>query len=156
MSILFLSGSPNKNGNTAALAVAHHLLHSLRRDLFPARDIRRDEGQREQLVIRHGIAVADVYRPLHQLAVDRPALFHDLGGVCRAVFLRQNLLHGMLEHPEVKAVIFYPVLLLSRRRLEMANCIVTNPPLSRCRGRFLPAFSAVESAPSVDKGSGAC
>ena len=156
MSILFLSGSPNKNGNTAALAVAHHLLHSLRRDLFSrSRHTARRRPARTARYTPWGCRRRCL--PPAPPAGGRPSCsFHDLGGVCRAVFLRQNLLHGMLEHPEVKAVIFYPVLLLSRRRLEMANCIVTNPPLSRCRGRFLPAFSAVESAPSVDKGSGAC
>lgn len=48
---------------------AHYLLHGLRRDLF-ARKIRRDECQREELVVGHGIVVADVIGPLHDLAVD--------------------------------------------------------------------------------------
>ena len=86
---------------------AHHLLHRLRRDPLPARDIRRDKGQREQLVIGHRIVIPDIVRLRDQLPVDRPALFHDIGRIRPAVLLGQNLLHGAFEHPEIKAVILH-------------------------------------------------
>ena len=83
---------------------AHHLLHGLRRDLFLACHIRSNKGQREQLVIRHGVVVPDIVRLRDQLLIDFMALFHDLCGVLLPVFLRENLLYRSLEHPEIKTV----------------------------------------------------
>ena len=87
---------------------AHHFLHRLRRDLFPACNVRRDEGEGKQLVVGHRVVVSDVVRLFDQLAVDLPALLHDLRGVGPAVFFSRHLLHGAFEHPEIKAVVFHP------------------------------------------------
>ena len=73
----------------------HHLLHGLRRDLLLARKARRDECQREQLVVDHGIVVADVIGPLHDLAVDLLALSHDLRGAGLVVPLGEDLFIGL-------------------------------------------------------------
>lgn len=79
---------------------AHHLLHGRRRDLLSACHIRRDKGKGEQLVIRHGVIVADVVCLFDQLAIDLFALFHNVGGIFPAVFLAEHLFHGTLEHPK--------------------------------------------------------
>ena len=86
---------------------AHYLLHGLRRDLLLARKVRRDERQREELVVDHGIVVADVIGPLHDLAADPLALSHDLRGAGLVVPLGEDLFHRTLKHPEIKTVILH-------------------------------------------------
>ena len=85
--------------------VAHHLLDDLRRDAFFAGHIGGNEGQGEELVVGHGVVVSDVVRLLHQLAIDRSALLHDLSGV----LLGQHPFHRPLEHLKIKKTDMSPV-----------------------------------------------